>query len=58
MGLRGQGINALAKLTPGGPFEYVIGYDFQQYSGKDDVLLIAEQEEEVNAFLRPDSLDG
>ncbi len=49
-GFEDKGINALAKLTPGGPFEYVIGYDFQQYSGKDDVLLIAEQEEEVNAF--------
>ncbi|MDP3495319.1 MAG: TonB-dependent receptor [Hyphomonadaceae bacterium] len=49
-GFEDKGINALAKLTPGGPFEYVVGYDFQQYSGKDDVLLIAEQEEEVNAF--------
>lgn len=49
-GFEDKGINALAKLTPGGPFEYVIGYDFQQYSGKDDVLLIAEQEEEVNAY--------
>lgn len=48
-GFEDKGINALAKLTPGGPFEYVVGYDFQQYSGKDDVLLIAEQEEEVNA---------
>jgi outer membrane cobalamin receptor len=45
-----QGINALAKLTPGGPFEYLVGYDFQQYSGRDDVLLIAQQEEEVHAF--------
>lgn len=48
-GFEDKGINALAKITPGGPFEYLIGYDFQQYSGKDDVLLIAEQEEEVNA---------
>lgn len=49
-GFEDKGINALAKLTPGGPFEYVIGYDYQTYSGKDDVLLIAEQEEEVNAY--------
>lgn len=49
-GFEDKGINALAKLTPDGPFEYIVGYDFQQYSGKDDVLLIAEQEEEVNAF--------
>jgi len=58
-GFEDKGINALAKLTPGGPFEYVVGYDFQQYSGKDDVLLIAEQEEEVNAFfgqIRSDKL--
>ena len=48
-GYEDKGINALAKLTPGGPFEYLIGYDYQTYSGKDDVLLIAEQEEEVNA---------
>ena len=49
-GFEDKGINALAKLTPGGPFEYLIGYDFQQYSGKDDVLLIAEQEEDVHAL--------
>lgn len=48
-GFEDKGVNALAKLTPGGPFEYLIGYDFQTYSGKDDVLLIAEQEEEVHA---------
>jgi vitamin B12 transporter len=48
-GFEDKGINALAKFTPGGPFEYLIGYDFQQYSGKDDVLLIAEQEEDVHA---------
>ncbi|MEQ1607467.1 MAG: TonB-dependent receptor [Hyphomonadaceae bacterium] len=49
-GFEDKGINALAKLTPGGPFEYLVGYDYQQYSGKDDFLLIAEREEEVNAF--------
>ncbi len=49
-GFEDKGINALAKLTPGGPLEYLVGYDYQTYSGKDDVLLIAEQEEEVHAF--------
>ncbi len=44
-----SGINALAKITPGGPFEYIVGYDFQKYSGRDDVLLIKQQEEEVNS---------
>ncbi len=48
-GFEDKGINALAKFTPGGPFEYLVGYDYQTYSGKDDVLLIAEQEEEVHA---------
>jgi outer membrane cobalamin receptor len=48
-GFEDKGVNALAKLTPGGPFEYLVGYDFQQYSGKDDVLLIAEQDQDVHA---------
>lgn len=49
-GFEDKGINALAKLNPGGPLEYLVGYDYQTYTGKDDVLLIAEQEEEVHAF--------
>ena len=48
-GFEDKGVNALAKLTPGGPFEYLVGYDYQTYSGKDDVLLIANQEEDVHA---------
>lgn len=48
-GFDDKGINVLAKLNFGGGFEYVAGYDFQQYSGRDDVLLIREQEEQVNA---------
>lgn len=48
-GYEDKGINALAVFSPGGGFEYLAGYDFQQYSGKDDVLLIAEQEEDVHA---------
>ncbi|MEZ5938983.1 MAG: TonB-dependent receptor [Hyphomonadaceae bacterium] len=47
-GYEDKGVNALAKID-GGPLEYVLGYDFQQYSGRDDVLLIREQTEEVNA---------
>lgn len=49
-GFEDKGVNALAKLTPGGPFEYLVGYDYQTYSGKDDFLFIPDQEEEVNAF--------
>jgi outer membrane cobalamin receptor len=48
-GFEDKGLNILAKMDFGGGFEYVAGYDFQQYSGRDDVLLIREQEEEVNA---------
>jgi vitamin B12 transporter len=48
-GFNDKGINVLAKMNFGGGFEYVAGYDFQQYSGRDDVLLIREQEEQVNA---------
>ena len=48
-GFEDKGLNVLAKMNFGGGFEYVAGYDFQQYSGRDDVLLIREQEEEVHA---------
>jgi outer membrane cobalamin receptor len=48
-GYEDKGVNALAKLRPHKGIEYVVGYDFQQYSARDDVLLIAEQEEEVHA---------
>lgn len=48
-GYEDKGVNALAKITPGGPLEYVVGYDFQQYNGRDDVLLIEDQEEDVHA---------
>lgn len=48
-GYEDKGINALAKFTPDGPLEYLVGYDFQQYSGSDEVLLIENQEEDVHA---------
>lgn len=57
-GYEDKGVNLLAKLTPGGPLEYVVGYDFQQYSGRDEVLLIAEQTEEVNAVFAQVRSDG
>ena len=48
-GYEDKGINILGKYrTPVG-IEVLGGYDFQQYSGRDDVLLIEEQEEEVHA---------
>ena len=48
-GYEDKGLNILGKYrTPAG-IEVLGGYDFQQYSGRDDVLLIAEQDEEVHA---------
>lgn len=48
-GYEDKGVNALAKITPGGPFEYLAGYDFQQYSARDDVWQIEPTEEDVHA---------
>ncbi len=49
-GFKDFGANALAqlKLHPG--LEYHIGYEFQAYKGRDDVLLIDGQSEQVHAF--------
>lgn|SRR5688572_4493689 len=49
-GFKDYGVNALAKLSAGDALDYYVGYDFQQYSGRDDVLLIAPNEEKVHAF--------
>jgi vitamin B12 transporter len=48
-GFKDYGANLLAKLTPNRGLEYFAGYDFQNYSGKDDVLLIAPNTERVHA---------
>jgi vitamin B12 transporter len=45
-----KGVNALLDWAPGGPLEYVVGYDYQRYWGRDEVLVIAPMEEEVNAI--------
>lgn len=45
-----KGMNALLDWSPGGPLEYVVGYDYQRYWGSDEVLVIAPMEEEVNAI--------
>jgi outer membrane cobalamin receptor len=49
-GFKDYGVNALAKLSPGDAVEYYVGYDFQKYGGRDDVLLIAPNQERVHAF--------
>jgi vitamin B12 transporter len=48
-GYKDYGANLLAKLTPTRGLEYYAGYDFQNYSGEDAVLLIAPNTETVNA---------
>jgi outer membrane cobalamin receptor len=49
-GYKDYGANLLAKLTPNRGLEYYAGYDFQNYSGEDEVLLIAPNTETVNAI--------
>ena len=49
-GYKDYGANLLAKLTPNRGLEYYAGYDFQNYSGEDEVLLIAPNTETVNAL--------
>lgn len=49
-GFKDYGLNIMTKLTPAHKLEYFAGYDFQNYSGRDDVLLIAENTERVNAL--------
>jgi vitamin B12 transporter len=49
-GFKDYGVNALAKFTPGKSVDYYVGYDYQQYSGRDDVLLIAPNDERVHAL--------
>ncbi len=43
------GANALAKITPVRGLETYLGYDFQRYWGRDDVLLIADRTEQTQA---------
>jgi outer membrane cobalamin receptor len=49
-GFKDYGANLLAKLTPHRGYEYFAGYDFQNYRGRDQVLLIAPNTETVHAL--------
>jgi vitamin B12 transporter len=49
-GFKDYGVNVMTKLTPTQGVEYFAGYDFQNYSGRDDVLLIAPNTERVHAI--------
>jgi vitamin B12 transporter len=48
-GFKDYGGNLLAKFAPGGPLEYFAGWDYQHYSGEDQVFLIAPLSETVHA---------
>jgi vitamin B12 transporter len=48
-GYKDYGLNLLTRITPTRELEYFAGYDYQNYSGRDDVLLIAPASEKVNA---------
>ena len=49
-GYEDYGLNALARIVDDRGIEYSVGYDHQRYSGRDDVLLIADETESVNAI--------
>jgi len=48
-GFKDYGANLLARFAPNRGLEYFTGYDFQNYSGRDDVLLIEPNTETVHA---------
>lgn len=50
-GFEDFGVSALARLNFHKGFEYQLGYDFQNFNGRDDVLLIAQRTEKVHAFV-------
>lgn len=49
-GFKDYGGTALARLTPGGKLEYHLGYDYQNYTARDEVYPIAGETETVTAF--------
>ena len=49
-GYKDYGANVLARFAPKRSVEYFAGYDFQNYSGRDDVLLIEQKSEMVHAI--------
>ncbi len=48
-GFHDYGVNAMAQFAPTKGVETVVGYDLQAYGGRDDVLLIAQQNEQTQA---------
>lgn len=50
-GYEDYGVSVVGKFRPHRGFEYQVGYDFQNFNGRDDVLLIADKTETVHAFI-------
>lgn len=50
-GYQDFGVSVLAKLNIHRGFEYQLGYDFQNFNGRDEVLLIADKTETVHAVI-------
>ncbi|WP_374472273.1 TonB-dependent receptor plug domain-containing protein [Phenylobacterium sp.] len=50
-GYRDYGASGLAKFNLHRGFEYQLGYDFQSFEGRDDVLKIARQTEQAHALI-------
>ncbi|MCH8141950.1 MAG: TonB-dependent receptor, partial [Proteobacteria bacterium] len=48
-GYEDYGVTAMTSITTDHGLDYEMGYDHQRFSGKDDVLLIAQKTEHVNA---------
>jgi vitamin B12 transporter len=49
-GYEDYGLTAMARVRSESGLEYAFGYDRQEFSGRDDVLLIADRTESVDAF--------
>ena len=58
-GYKDYGLNALAKFKFDDRLEYYVGYDFQKYGGRDEVLVIEQQDERTSAvFAQVHTADG
>lgn len=49
-GFTDYGVNAVAKYAPMQGLEYFVGYDYQNYTGSDVVLVITQKTEHVHAL--------
>jgi outer membrane cobalamin receptor len=62
-GYKDYGVSLLTEIAVNRGFEYLVGYDFQNYIGHDSVLVIQQETERINAFIgqvrtTPDLIPG